>query len=291
MPPAEPLHDLDPALAASGDVARFWRVERYAGLDCLAARFRRHAYARHTHETYAIAGIVAGCETFWRRGVQNYAPAGSLCLVSPDEAHDGAPHGGYFVYRTLYPSAALMREVAEDVAGRTLPRAPWFAPSVVEDPALVAELAALHDALGAADHGAGTLETDERLLAFLGRLIARHGDLDGAPRPATGERRGVGRARAFIDARFAEEIGLDGLAAEAGLSRTHLIRAFKAETGLTPHAYQVDRRVRAARRLLIAGEPPAAVATEAGFYDQSHLNRVFKARMGITPGAYAALAA
>ena len=115
MDVATPLESLDPAHVAAGDVVRFWRVERYQGLDCLAARFRRHAYARHTHDTYAIAGIVAGCETFWRRGVQNYAPAGSLCLVSPDEVHDGAPHGGHFAYRTLYPSPALMRAVAEDV--------------------------------------------------------------------------------------------------------------------------------------------------------------------------------
>ena len=113
---ATPLHALDPAHAAAGDIARFWRVPRYADLDCLAARFRRHAYARHTHETYAIAAIVDGCETFWRRGVQNYAFAGSLCLVCPDETHDGEPHGGHFVYRTLYPSPALMRDVAEDLS-------------------------------------------------------------------------------------------------------------------------------------------------------------------------------
>ncbi|MGP9818372.1 helix-turn-helix domain-containing protein [Salinarimonas sp. NSM] len=286
---ASPLSSLDPALAAAGDVARFWRVPRYSDLDCLAARFRRHAYARHTHETYAIAAVVEGCETFWRRGTQNYAFAGSLCLVSPDEAHDGEPYGGHFVYRTLYPSPALMREVAEDLLGRPVSRAPWFAPSVVDDPGLVAELAALHDVL-ATDSGAGTLETDERLLAFLARLVSRHGDLGGAP-AAMRESRAVARVREAIDAHFPEDLGLETLAREAGLSRTHLIRAFKRETGLTPHAYQVDRRFRAACRLLVAGEPPATAAIEVGFYDQSHLNRAFKARMGITPGAYAARAA
>ncbi|MGJ3264936.1 MAG: AraC family transcriptional regulator [Salinarimonas sp.] len=289
MRAATPLHALDPELVAAGDVARFWRVPRYADLDCLAARFRRHAYARHTHETYAIAAIVDGCETFWRRGVQNYAFAGSLCLVCPDETHDGEPHGGHFVYRTLYPSPALMREVAEDLLGRPVARAPWFAPSVVDDPALVAELAALHDAL-AADSGAGTLETDERLLAFLARLVSRHGDLGGAPPPGR-ESRAVARTRETIEARFPEDLGLESLAREAGVSRTHLIRAFKRQTGLTPHAYQVDRRFRAACRLLAAGEPPAAAALAVGFYDQSHLNRAFKARMGVTPGAFAAQAA
>jgi AraC-like DNA-binding protein len=71
-------------------------------------------------------------------------------------------------------------------------------------------------------------------------------------------------------------------------SRTHLIRAFRRETGLTPHAYLLDRRFRAASRALGRGEAPAAVALRCGFCDQSHLNRVFKARMGVTPGVYRA---
>ena len=46
-------------LPQAGDSAVFWRVPRL-GLDCLRARFRRHAYARHTHETYALAAILEG---------------------------------------------------------------------------------------------------------------------------------------------------------------------------------------------------------------------------------------
>ena len=56
---------LPPDLAAAGDVALFWRVPRHHGLDCLRAIFRRHSYARHTHGTYAVAGIMRGCETFY----------------------------------------------------------------------------------------------------------------------------------------------------------------------------------------------------------------------------------
>jgi hypothetical protein len=111
-----PLSTLDPALKAAGDSAVFWRVPGF-GLDCLRARFRRHAYARHTHATYAIAAILAGCETFYHRGRQHYAMPGSVALVGPDELHDGAPYGDGFVYRALYPSVALMQEVAGEVAG------------------------------------------------------------------------------------------------------------------------------------------------------------------------------
>ncbi len=94
--------------------------------------------------------------------------------------------------------------------------------------------------------------------------------------------------REYLDAHLSEEAYLADLANLAGLSRSHFIRAFSRETGLTPHAYLIDRRFRAASRMLGRGEAPGDVAATCGFFDQSHLNRVFKARMGVTPGAYRA---
>ncbi|HYF55894.1 MAG TPA: AraC family transcriptional regulator [Salinarimonas sp.] len=270
-----------------GDVTLFWRVPRLRGLELLRATFRTHAYAPHTHETYAVAAILDGCEAFHHRGERRYAGPGQIALVCPDELHDGEPAAGFFEYRTIYPSVALMREIAEDLAGRPVPHAPWFPRSVVDDPELAAALARLHAALRPGEGGAGMLEADTRLVAFLARLVARHADIGAVPPPGR-ETRAVARARAVLDARFAEEVELAELSREAGLSRAHLIRAFRRETGLTPHAYQVDRRFRAASRLLERGDPPAEVAAACGFCDQSHLNRVFKARMGVTPGMYRA---
>lgn len=287
MNPVSPEASLQSAPAWAGDVTRFWRVPRYRGLEGLRATFRRHRYARHTHETYAVAAILAGCETFFHRREQRYAFSGSLAVVEPDELHDGEPYGGPFEYRTIYPSPALMQEVAEDLAGRPLPGPPHFRCSVVPDPELAAELAALHAALDADRIGVPLLEQDARLVAFLGRLVARWGEFPSA-RNQGRERRAVSLARQVLDEGYAEEIGLADLARVGGLSQSHLIRAFRAETGLTPHAYLIDRRFRAAQGRLARGESPAEVAAACGFYDQSHLNRVFKARMGVTPGLYRA---
>jgi AraC-like DNA-binding protein len=65
-----------------------------------------------------------------------------------------------------------------------------------------------------------------------------------------------------------------------------LLRAFRDETGMPPHAYLNQLRVRLARRLLDSGLPPADVAARAGFADQPHLNRLFKRVVGVPPGAY-----
>lgn len=65
------------------------------------------------------------------------------------------------------------------------------------------------------------------------------------------------------------------------------MRGFVRLTGLTPHAYVMQRRLDQARGLIRQGSALADAATEAGFADQSHMHRVFVARHGFTPGAYA----
>jgi AraC-like DNA-binding protein len=85
---------------------------------------------------------------------------------------------------------------------------------------------------------------------------------------------------------MAEDVGLDDLAAAAGVDRFRLNRAFRAAFGRSPHAYLVRLRLRAARRRLAEGETPALVAAEVGFADQSHLGRWFRRAYGLTPAAY-----
>jgi AraC-like DNA-binding protein len=77
------------------------------------------------------------------------------------------------------------------------------------------------------------------------------------------------------------------LANETGLSRFQALRAFKRRFGLAPHAYQLRVRLGLAQKSLREGMPPAHVAAELGFVDQSHFTRHFKQLVGVTPAKYA----
>ena len=79
---------------------------------------------------------------------------------------------------------------------------------------------------------------------------------------------------------------LQDLADDCRVGRFRLLRDFARLTGLTPHAYQLQRRIDIARRMIAAGTPLAEAATAAGFADQSHMTRNFTRRYGYTPGAY-----
>ena len=126
--------------AAGSDDVRFWRERRLDDLECLKARFRRHRYLPHTHDTYAVGVITEGAEAFTYRGATHIAGPGQVVCVNPGELHDGEPARDEFSYRMLYPSIGLVERVASDLYGR-----PTRAP-MVEDPVidvtslLVAEL-------------------------------------------------------------------------------------------------------------------------------------------------------
>lgn len=81
------------------------------------------------------------------------------------------------------------------------------------------------------------------------------------------------------------------LARDAGVSPSHLSRAFRAAYGVSIPVFVRRLRVRRAASLLVRTDRPVAdVALAAGFYDQSHLTRSFGRAMGVTPAAYRRLA-
>ena len=92
--------------------------------------------------------------------------------------------------------------------------------------------------------------------------------------------------RDFIHAHHDRDISIREIAGPAGLSPYHFIRVFCKQTGLTPHAYFTQVRVRRAQYPMASGETPVQVAFGAGFFDQSYLTRHFKRVTGITPGRY-----
>lgn len=271
----------NPLLA--GERAHLFTARRFDGLEFLAATFRTHAYAPHAHDTYAIGTIEVGCEIWNARGRRLHATAGDIVFNHPLDIHDGAPSAGGYRYRMSYPTVELMREIAGSLSGREIAGTPFFPEPVAHDPEGAALFGAAHRLL---EEGGDALAGEEALLRAYAWCLARHADL--SVRGLGREGGPVAQVRALMEARFDEDLSLADLARGCGLPRHHLIRAFRRETGFTPHAYLVDIRVRRARERLRRGEAPGEVAAATGFCDQAHLTRAFKARLGVTPGAFRA---
>jgi YesN/AraC family two-component response regulator len=98
---------------------------------------------------------------------------------------------------------------------------------------------------------------------------------------------GLQRAIALIDAGLDTTLTLDQVAREAGMSRCHFCRAFKASTGLTFREFLTRRRVtRASELLLDASRTVTDVCFEVGFNDATHFGRVFRKLTGHPPSLY-----
>lgn len=96
----------------------------------------------------------------------------------------------------------------------------------------------------------------------------------------------------YIQAHLAEDVSLDRLAAQLGMSCYYFCRLFRQSTGITPHQYVIEQRLERAKGLLsrqkrTLAQPShgviAQIAVQVGFYDQGHLSRYFKKRFGVTP--------
>lgn len=66
-------------------------------------------------------------------------------------------------------------------------------------------------------------------------------------------------------------------------SRRSVQQHFKRTTGITQKDFQMIRRAQEAVRRLKRGEPPAAVAADLGYSDQSHMIKSIKTIMGHLP--------
>jgi len=93
-------------------------------------------------------------------------------------------------------------------------------------------------------------------------------------------------AKRYILEHFKENLTLEQISKNSGVSKYYLIRLFKKNFGITPYEYLINLRIVAAKKLILEGLPLSQVALEVGFSDQSHLNRFFKRIVACPPGEY-----
>ena len=94
------------------------------------------------------------------------------------------------------------------------------------------------------------------------------------------------RALWYVESHLAEPMTLDEIAAIAGVSRFHIVRAFAAATGLPVMRYVRARRLTEAARLLAKGAPNIlGVALEADYGSHEAFTRAFRDQFGATPEA------
>ncbi|MEE9413704.1 MAG: AraC family transcriptional regulator [Acidimicrobiales bacterium] len=249
---------------------------RIAGIsEVLHATMVDYVYPPHCHDTWTVLIVESGAIRYDLDSRECDASGQTIAVLPPGVIHDGQPASGTpaFRKRVLHLDNSFL---PESLIGAAVDK------TSIRDVDLRLELARIHDLLYV---GVDAIDVQFRV-ALVAERIRDHLSGFHCQRPAE-EVAVAHRLRLMLDEHVVEGLCLDRAAELMCRSTAHMSRSFSKAYGVSPHAYLVGRRIEAARSLLLAGVAPAAVAAEAGFYDQAHLTRHFKRHTSMTPARYA----
>ncbi len=241
---------------------------------------------QHEHREFCLHLQISGEEPveWWsegRHGVERTAP-GSMILLPPGTRDRIVWHGASERLILSFRSSVL-DEMTD--ASELLP-AEFTSHWSLHDPALQ-RLVAEMGREAAAGWPLGGLYADLVTISFASHLLRRHA----ADAVDLGEVKGgmpvprLRRVMEYITENIGDDLRLEAMAHEIGLSPFHFAREFRAATGQTPYQYLLDQRIERAKGLLRTGTLPVQeIALMTGFRSPVNFVRSFRQRVGQPPG-------
>lgn len=227
------------------------------------------------HGGFALAFVKKGSFGYRHRGRSFELVAGSVLVGQPGDeyvcTHDHAC-GDECLSFQFAPA------LAEEIGAR---EGLWRVGSAPP----LAELMVLGELAQQAARGDVELDIGEAAMMFASRFAELADRSKGTTkRVQPSDRRRAVAAALWLDARAHEDVALERIAAEVGLSPFHFLRIFGAALGVTPHQYLVRCRLRRAAALLADRERSiTTIAYEVGFADVSNFVRTFGRAAGVSP--------
>ncbi len=95
------------------------------------------------------------------------------------------------------------------------------------------------------------------------------------------------KIRAYIDKNIYNNITLDDIADEFGITKMHVIRLFKQKYNITPIQYILDKKIAISKSLLMGTLMPIKeIAALLNYSNTQHFSGAFKKAVGCTPNKY-----
>ncbi len=240
----------------------------------------------HYHTFHKIIEFLGGESGYGVEGKQYLLQPGDLVLVPQGCIHrpEAEPNAPY-ERRILYLSPEFLRR-----AGGSCDLAACF------DRAREEFRFVVHPADGTGGAQLAALEHAEREDAFGRELLAQSllfqfliglnramaDDLFQYAKPAAYDRK-IESILRYLSEHLTEPVSIDDLAARFFVSKYHMMRQFRAQTGYTIHGYLTGKRLMFARAMIAAGTPVLQASEESGFGDYSAFLRAYRKQFGAAP--------
>lgn len=134
---------------------------------------------------------------------------------------------------------------------------------------------------------AAQMALETQIQTLLVHMAEKHMNLPASDARLLLAPRAIARVRDYVAAHLDRPITLDDLAEQAGYSRYHFARGFRAATGMPPYAYIVRERIALACQLLGERDVPiSAIAAATGFASHAQFSSRFRQMTGLAPSAF-----
>lgn len=248
-------------------------------LDFVEMRIANHSdscYSTHSHDEFSFGVVDSGFANY-SNGQKKYDIAqGTTVTINPGDAHSCNPKVGAWCYRMLFVDTQWISAVQQDICKTATDYSP-FEQHLLQDKQSYQAFSALFSLLLVEENA---LLAEGLLVEYCAKLFNPAAVFENA------RDSDVSLVQQKIMDQLEQPLTLTELCQLVNLSPFHLIRSFKKRYGQSPHAYQLDQRIKRARLLLKSGLGLADIALTLGFSDQSHFQRNFKKRTALTPRQY-----
>jgi|WetSurMetagenome_2_1015567.scaffolds.fasta_scaffold00687_17 AraC-like DNA-binding protein len=258
------------------DLSGLPHVQAVSGTN-VTSEFRRHA-----HEGFCIGVVKKGSRIMYKGGASTVIHENEMFVINPEAVHACKSRDKGHSYMIVCVQEAGMQSLASQISAKTQAM-PYFKNTLIHD----AELGSIISRFFSLIENTGSiLEVETVVLSLLSMLILRHADTAPTVCCVGAHDNAIKRVREFMRMSYARRLSLKQLSGVARLSPFYFQRLFRENTGISPHDFLLQVRIRKARQLLSEGQGIAHVGHHTGFVDQSHFTRSFKRVTGVTPGQY-----
>jgi AraC family transcriptional regulator len=231
------------------------------------------------HTGHSISYVRKGSFGYTSRGVAHELVAGSVLLGYPHDefvcTHDHHVCGDECLAFHFSPGIVDLIENDRQV---------WQTGSLPPLPALMV-LGELAQAVAQGRSDVGLDEVGLWLAARMAQLVSP--GKSGVSIATSNDRKRAVEAAMWIHAYSHENLALEHVAKQVGLSPFHFLRVFSKVIRVTPHQYLIRSRLAHAARLLVQdGRSVTDIALDVGFADLSNFVRTFGRAAGISPHAF-----
>ena len=252
-------------------IGEFLRVSNFA-----------HPTSKAFHQSLALCFVEQGAFNVRHCGVKYSVGKGALLVAQSGEITSCEDFDGKSKHREFHCAPSALETIAEEIGDRFTGGRIFQSPFICDE-FLCRPFLRFHAEMGSKPTA---IESSSLLREFVGEMIVRYGNRSATALKLGNERWAVKRVKDCLESCYAENLTLEELARIANLSPFHLVRVFRKEVGLPPHAYQTRLRLNHAKALLAQAATIREAALNAGFFDQSHFTNHFRKVFGYPPGVH-----